>query len=49
MLDVDRGSLAPYKTQCARNLGFLFDHNLKFDKQISTVVKSCFFLSSPTL
>ncbi len=41
MLDVD--SLAPYVTQCARNLGVLFDHNLKFDKQISAVVKSCFF------
>lgn len=43
VFDVERGSLAPYETHCARNLGFLFDHNLKFEKQISAVVKSCFF------
>ncbi len=30
-------------TQCARNLGILFDSSLKFDKQISAVVKSCFY------
>ncbi len=43
MLDVDCGPLAPYETQCARNLGVLFDHNLKFGKQINAVVKSCFY------
>ncbi len=48
VLDVDCGSLGPYETQCARNQGVLFDHNLKFDKQISAVVKSCFFLSPST-
>ncbi len=40
VLDVDCG---PYETLCARNLGVLFDRNLKFDKQIRAVVKSCFF------
>ncbi len=39
--DFDLGFLTPYNTQCARNLGILFDSSLKFDKQISAVVKSC--------
>ncbi len=39
----DLGFLTPYNTQCARNLGILFDSSLKFDKQISAVVKSCFY------
>ncbi len=43
MLDVDCGPLAPYVTQCTRNLGVRFDHNLKSYKQISAVVKSCLF------
>lgn len=38
----DLGSLTPYNTQYARNLGILFDSSLKFDKQISAVVKSRF-------
>lgn len=27
----------------AKNLGFIFDHALKFDKQINSVVKSSFY------
>jgi len=45
-LDVD---YAPYEIQCARNMGILFDQNLKFHKQISTVVKSCFFIFANSL
>lgn len=41
--DFKSTSLSPYSTSCVRNLGVLFDSNLKFDKQISTVVKSCFY------
>ncbi len=32
-----------YKLSCAKNLGVLFDSGLKFDKQINSVVKSCFY------
>lgn len=43
VFDFDQGCLSPYNTKCARNLGFLFDSSLNFDKQISSVVKSCFY------
>jgi len=36
-------ALWPHVTQCTRNLGVRFDHNLKSYKQISAVVKSCPF------
>lgn len=43
-VDLDLGSFfAPYKTHCAQNLGVVFDDELKSDKRISAVVKSCFF------
>lgn len=41
--DPDFASLSLYSTTCVRNLGVCFDTNLKFDKQISTVIKSCFY------
>lgn len=37
------GPLAPYLHSHARNLGVIFDSALKFDKQINSVVKGCFF------
>ncbi len=43
VFNFDLGFLTPYNTQCARNLGILFDSSLKFDKQILAVVKSCFY------
>ena len=30
-------------TECARNIGVLFDHNLTRDRQITSVCKSAFF------
>ncbi len=38
--NLDIGHLAQWITPCVRNLGVLF---LKFDKQINSVVRSCFF------
>lgn len=38
------GYLSPYETYCTRNLGVPFDHNLNFDKQISTVEISSFII-----
>jgi len=43
VFDFDLGPLTPYNTKCARNLHFLFHSSLKFAKQISAVVKSCFY------
>ena len=37
------GPLAPYLHSHARNLGVIFDSALKFDKQINSVVKGCYF------
>ncbi len=41
--DFESELLTPYSTTCARNLGVWFDNNLTFNKQISAVVKSCFY------
>ncbi len=41
--DLDLGDLSPHVPPCAKNLGVLFDSGLKFDKQINSVVKSCFY------
>ncbi len=40
--DLDLGDLSSYVSPCAKNIGVLFDSGLKFDKQINSVVKSCF-------
>lgn len=42
--DFDLELLTPYSTTRVRNLGVWFDNNLKFDKQISAVIKSCFII-----
>jgi len=39
----DLGELTPFCKYTMKNLGVQFDSSLKFDKQISSVVKSCFF------
>ncbi len=39
----DLGNLAPFRKSVVKNLGVQFDVSLKFDKQINSVVKSCFF------
>ncbi len=39
----DLGNLAPFCKSVVKNLGVKFDSYLKFDKQINTMVKSCFF------
>jgi len=36
-------NLNSHVTPSAKNIGVLFDSGLKFDKQINSVVKSCFF------
>ncbi len=41
--NLDLGYFAQWITPCVRNLGVLFDSSLKFDKQINSVVSSCFF------
>ncbi|KAI2654725.1 Queuine tRNA-ribosyltransferase catalytic subunit 1 [Labeo rohita] len=43
VFNFDFGFLNTCNTQCARNLGVLFHSSLKFDKQLSAVVKSCFY------
>jgi len=40
---VNLGVLTPYVKPAVRNLGVTFDHNMKFDMQISNVVKTSFF------
>ena len=35
--------LAPFNHLCVNNLGVMFDSSLKFDKQISSVIKTSFF------
>ena len=42
-ISTDLGSLAPLVKPQVRNLGVIFDSELKFNKQINSVVKSCFF------
>ncbi|XP_061902364.1 uncharacterized protein LOC133649723 [Entelurus aequoreus] len=37
------GSLATLEKPHVKNLGVIFDPDLKFDKQVKSVVKSCFF------
>lgn len=37
------GELSPYVKQHVKNLGVVFDEQMKFDRQINTVVKSSFF------
>ncbi len=39
----DLGNLATFQKSVVKNLGVQFDVSLKFDKQIKSVVKSCFF------
>ncbi len=41
--DLDLGDLSSYVSPCVRNLGVLFDSGLKVNKQIHSVVKSCFY------
>ncbi len=41
--NLDQGFLNSNATPCAKNLGVLLDSGLRFDKQINSVVKSCFF------
>ncbi len=40
---VNLGDLTSSVKPWVKNLGVIFDDGLKFDKQINTVVKSCFF------
>ncbi len=40
---VNLGDLTSSVKPWVKNLGNIFDDGLKFDKQINTVVKSCFF------
>ncbi len=42
-VNVNLGPLAVYNKVVVKNLGVWFDGELKFDKQINNVVKSCFF------
>ena len=42
-IDSVLGPLASYSRPFVRNLRFLFDNGFKFDKQISSVVKTSFF------
>ncbi len=39
----DLQNFAPFCKSIVKNLGVQFDVSLKFDKQINSVVKSCFF------
>ncbi len=41
--DLDLGDLSYYVSSCVKNLGVIFDSGLKFNKQINSVVKSCFY------
>jgi len=40
---VDLGGLAPFCKPLVHNLGVLLDCDLKFEKQIYSVVKSCYY------
>uniref|UniRef100_A0A8C1LVL1 Reverse transcriptase domain-containing protein n=1 Tax=Cyprinus carpio TaxID=7962 RepID=A0A8C1LVL1_CYPCA len=40
--NIDLDYLSP-TSSCTKNLGVLWDHNLKFEKQINAVISSCFF------
>jgi len=40
--NIDLDYLDP-KSSCIKNLGVLWDQNLKFEKQIITVISACFF------
>ncbi len=42
-VNANLGPLAVYNKVVVKNLGVWFDRELKFDKQINNVVKSCFF------
>ncbi len=42
-VNVHLGPLAAHNKVAVKNLGVWFDRELKFDKQINNVVKSCFF------
>ncbi len=42
-VNVNLGPLAVYNKVVVKNVGVWFDRELKFDKQINNVVKSCFF------
>ncbi len=42
-VNVHLGPLAAHNKVAVKNVGVWFDRELKFDKQINNVVKSCFF------
>ncbi len=42
-VNVNLGPLAAHNKVAVKNVGVWFDRELKFDKQINNVVKSCFF------
>ncbi len=42
-VNVHLGPLAAHNKVAVKNVGVWFDRELKFDKQITNVVKSCFF------
>lgn len=41
--NLDLGGLNSYLRPWVKNLGFILDDNLKFDRQINSVVKTCFY------
>ena len=43
LLPVVVGNEMIMPTECARNIGVVFDHNLTMDEQITSVCKSAFF------
>ncbi len=40
---LDLGGMSQCLKSWVKNLGFIFDDGLKFDHQINSVVKTCFF------
>ena len=49
LLPVVVGNEMIMPTECARNIGVMFDHNLTMDQQITSVCKSALFHKSITL
>ena len=43
LLSVAVGNDMILPTECARNIGVMFDHNLTMDQQITSICKSAFF------
>lgn len=42
-INLDLGEMSVYLKPWVKNLGFIFDSDLKFDRQINSVVKTCFY------